>query len=98
MVEKTNTPPVRFQTQGNISSEIELNLPKPIYNKMQIGVISNRSRLDDILDTIHIPYEEYILYVEAVKVRLFNLPNLTLSLTHRYPLPSLTSRKKSSLF
>ena len=47
---------------------IELNLPRPIYNKMQIGVISNRSRLDDILDSCHITYEEYILYVEATKV------------------------------
>ena len=51
-------------------SEFELFLPTPIYPKMQIGVISNRSRLDDILDVCKLAYEEYIYYIEAVKVRV----------------------------
>ena len=50
-------------------TDFELFLPTPIYNKMQIGVISNRSRLDDILEVCKVPYEEYIFYVEAIKVR-----------------------------
>ena len=57
----------------NVSSDFELNLPTPIYPKLQIGVISNRSRLDDILDACKIKYEQYILYVEAIKVRAFSL-------------------------
>ena len=58
------------QIPATIQSDFDLNLPDPIYPKMQIGVIVHRSRLDDILDAIHIPYEEYILYVEAIKVRI----------------------------
>ena len=57
-------------------ADVELSfLPTPIYKKMQIGVISNRSRLDDILDKCNVPYEEYIFYVEAIKVRTSILRN-----------------------
>ena len=52
-----------------VSSDFELNLPTPIYPKQQLGVISNRSRLDAILEKAGINYEQYILYVEAFKVR-----------------------------
>ena len=75
MVEKSNTQH-RLNAQSSIELGIELNLPTPIYSKMQIGVISSRSRLDDILDACHITYEEYILYVEAVKVSKSNLKSL----------------------
>jgi hypothetical protein len=51
-----------------VSSDFELNLPTPIYPKQQLGVISNRSRLDAILEKAGINYEQYILYVEAFKV------------------------------
>lgn len=55
-----------------------MNLPVPIYSKMQIGVISSRSRLDDILDHCKTQYEDYILYVEALKVSSTK-PNVTKS-------------------
>ena len=49
-------------------------LPDLMYNKLQKGNIFRRTVLDEILDVLHIPYEEYILYVKAVKVSS-NKPN-----------------------
>ena len=43
-------------------------LPDKLHDKLQLGNVSRRTLLDDILDRIQIPYEEYILYVEATKV------------------------------
>lgn len=43
-------------------------LPDLLYDKLQLGNVSRRTRLDEILELIRIPYEEYILYVKAVKV------------------------------
>ena len=75
-----------------VSSDFELNLPTPIYPKQQLGVISNRSRLDAILEAAGINYEQYILYVEAFKVRSSHWP----SNFCRYPLLNQKQRNLSS--
>ena len=43
-------------------------LPDLLYDKLDKGNVMKKTRLDDILEVLHIPYEEYILYVKAIKV------------------------------
>ena len=59
---------------GNDQFDINWSGFKAHFEKLQIGVFENRnemdgrSRLDDLLDAVNLPYSDYCIYSEATKV------------------------------
>lgn len=59
---------------GNDQLDINWSGFKAHFDRLQIGVFENRSeidgrsRLDDLLDAVNLPYSDYCIYCEATKV------------------------------
>jgi len=48
--------------------EFQFPLPKPIYQPLQIGILQGKSKLEELLEKCKIPYTDFIIKVNAVKV------------------------------
>lgn len=57
-------------TGGSISSDdtYVFDLPQASYRPLKIGVLSRKTKLEDLLEKINLKHEDYIWYTEVLKV------------------------------
>jgi hypothetical protein len=49
-------------------ADFQFTLPKPLYQPLQIGILQGKSKLEELLEKCKIPYTDFIIKVNAVKV------------------------------
>ncbi len=55
---------------SNSSDDLNFDLPQH-YKPLRIGILSRKTKLEEILEHLNLPHEDYIWYTEVLKVQTY---------------------------
>jgi len=71
---------VSYQSRTTISGgsmgmpeDFVLDLPQARFKPLKVGVLSQKTKLEEILEKVHLAQEDYIWYTEIKKVTRYNI-------------------------
>lgn len=66
---------------GSSSSQEEfvLDLPQAHFKPLKVGILQRRTKLDEILEKLHLPHEDFIFYTDVNKVNDYQYNTLQVS-------------------
>lgn len=50
------------------SSDFTFDLPQATYRPLKIGLLSRKTKLEEILELLKMPHEDFIWYTDVLKV------------------------------
>jgi hypothetical protein len=56
-----------------ISEEFVLDLPLARYKPLKVGILQRKTKLEEILEKLNLPHEDFIFYTEINKVIMIGM-------------------------